>query len=535
MPSTPWLMAVLLRHVTRFVDSKNNQRSDSFLTTSHQPHCTPVAQRLFKGFPGGCVARMSTWSNFDSSASTSTSMDLIWTVTGTGDGLDYIDESPSRDPSVSSISFTINVARRLALDVSHLAAVALDSLMHVLDSSKDDPLTRAFDSSKDKRSTRAPQVSDWRTYTMIFPMPEVSSPSITPALTPGPVSPGGDGDELKCSHGMVVPKPTRLNGTSAVGRNNTYLERQPLLNNGNLAVSTALTAPPAYTVIRYHPRASRRIQPSTSTHHVTTLTATSVASQGMRRRKPMQICDSFISTTADKWKAKLGTPPCLLLHALRQPSLNGFVRSVRRPEHVCTPCKDQTKFGTLSDSVLHPLSGMLVSNPAVLLSVSTTPAISPSVLRSDMRKVLGRMRVQCLEIKAGFECIHIPWICPESSQVPRSSQHRRRGPSGSNDMGMTRAYPVKKASKLSFSVKARDRERKCVKDREHDHALLEKDVPRRPSVGTALSATPSSGTPFVNASSNARTILAEGLIIRSLHIVLLPCEPVVRPHSPRAK
>ncbi|KAL4063919.1 hypothetical protein V8B97DRAFT_1440097 [Scleroderma yunnanense] len=227
--------------------------------------------------------------------------------------------------------------------------------------------------------------------------------------------------------------------------------------------------------------------------------------------------------------------------------------SVRRPEHVCTPCKDQTKFGTLSDSVLvrhpvshipvlislpgykHPLSGMLVSNPAVLLSVSTTPAISPSVLRSDMRKVLGRMRVQCLEIKAGFECIHIPWICPESSQVPRSSQHRRWGPSGLNDMGMTRAYPVKKASKLSFSVKARDRERKCVKDREHDHALLEKDVPRRPSVGTALSATPSSGTPFVNASSNARTILAEGLVIRSLHIVLLPCEPVVRPHSPRAK
>ncbi|KAL4065610.1 hypothetical protein V8B97DRAFT_2010421 [Scleroderma yunnanense] len=176
-----------------------------------------------------------------------------------------------------------------------------------------------------------------------------------------------------------------------------------------------------------------------------------------------------------------------------------------------------------------------------LFSVSTTTTKPPSVLKSDIRKVLDRMQVQYRETKAGFECIHIPSIdissVPESSQVPRISQHHRQGSSGSNDTGiLTPRSLVKKASKLSFGVKSRDRERESIKDRENDHALLEKELPHRPSVGTALSATPSSGSSsFFNVSSNAHTILADA----SRHqepaynpASLLYDEPIARPHSP---
>ncbi|KAI6021046.1 hypothetical protein EDC04DRAFT_2869899 [Pisolithus marmoratus] len=94
-----------------------------------------------------------------------------------------------------------------------------------------------------------------------------------------------------------------------------------------------------------------------------------------------------------------------------------------------------------------------------LFSVSTTTTKSP--------KVLDRMQVQYRETKVGFECIHIPSIAisslPESSTQPRA---------------------------------------------------IEKELPHRPSVGTVLSVTPSSGSSsFFNVSSNAHTA-------------------VFRPHSP---
>lgn len=151
------------------------------------------------------------------------------------------------------------------------------------------------------------------------------------------------------------------------------------------------------------------------------------------------------------------------------------------------------------------------------------------------------MQVQYRETKAGFECIHIPSIdissVPESSQVPRSSHHRRQGSSGSNETAVTPRSLAKKASKLSFGVRSRDRERESIKDKENDHALLEKDLPHRPSVGTALSATPSSGSSsFFNVSSNAHTVLAEGSRYQeAAHSPPFPvsCEdPVMRPHSP---
>ena len=168
--------------------------------------------------------------------------------------------------------------------------------------------------------------------------------------------------------------------------------------------------------------------------------------------------------------------------------------------------------------------------------MSTTTTKPPSVLKSDIRKVLDRMQVQYRETKAGFECIHVPSIdissVPESSQAPRTSHHRRQGSSGSNETAMTPRSLVKKASKLSFGVRSRDRERESIKDKELEHVHTDKDLPHRPSVGTALSATPSSGSSsFFNVSSNAHTVLAEGSRYQEVTATAYD-EPVVRPHSP---
>ncbi|KAH7886474.1 hypothetical protein F5I97DRAFT_1936203 [Phlebopus sp. FC_14] len=148
-----------------------------------------------------------------------------------------------------------------------------------------------------------------------------------------------------------------------------------------------------------------------------------------------------------------------------------------------------------------------------LFSVATTTTKPPSVLKADLKKVLDRMQVQYRETKSGFECIHIPSIdlssVPETAQ-PRSSHHRRQGSAGSNDTGMTPRSLVKKASKMSFGVKSRERERESIREKEHDRVSPEKELPHRPSVGTALSATPSSGSSsFFNVSSTAHTVLAE--------------------------
>ncbi|KAH7906248.1 hypothetical protein BJ138DRAFT_1016529 [Hygrophoropsis aurantiaca] len=172
-----------------------------------------------------------------------------------------------------------------------------------------------------------------------------------------------------------------------------------------------------------------------------------------------------------------------------------------------------------------------------LFSVATTSTKPPSVLKGDIRKVLDRMQVQYREIKGGFECIHIPSIVPDSTNIntiaqaqSRPSQHRRKSSTGSNDTGKTPRSLVKKASKLSFGVKTRerererDKERESIKERDQDpsqpipsqvqdqpQSQPNKDLSRRPSVGAALSATPSSGSSsFFNVSSNAHTVLADG-------------------------
>ncbi|KAG1758736.1 hypothetical protein EDD22DRAFT_909065 [Suillus occidentalis] len=125
-----------------------------------------------------------------------------------------------------------------------------------------------------------------------------------------------------------------------------------------------------------------------------------------------------------------------------------------------------------------------------LFSVATTSTKPPSVLKADIKKVLDRMQVQYRETRGGFECIHVPSI--DISSVPESTQ---------------------KASKMSFGMKSkereRERERESMKEKELE-APLEKELPHRPSIGTALSATPSSGSSsFFNVSSNTHTIMAD--------------------------
>ncbi|KAF9222128.1 Pkinase-domain-containing protein [Gyrodon lividus] len=175
-----------------------------------------------------------------------------------------------------------------------------------------------------------------------------------------------------------------------------------------------------------------------------------------------------------------------------------------------------------------------------LFSVATTSTKSPSVLKSDIRKVLDRMQVQYRETKGGFECIHIPSIdlssVPESVQS-RPSNHRRHGSSGSNETGKTPRSLVKKASKLSFGVKSRDRERESIKEKAQEQVAPDKDLPHKPSVGAVLSATPSSGSSsFFNVSSTAHTVLAEGSRHHESNgtpLVALPHDDqTLRPHSP---
>ncbi|KAG1721894.1 Pkinase-domain-containing protein [Suillus lakei] len=168
----------------------------------------------------------------------------------------------------------------------------------------------------------------------------------------------------------------------------------------------------------------------------------------------------------------------------RPTGLSGFGRTEKVEENVEQEGVDQDdgfkdeQSGHHSDKEFKPvhLKG--------LFSVATTSTKPPSVLKADIKKVLDRMQVQYRETRGGFECIHVPSIdissVPESTQVQgRSSHHRRTASNGSNETGITPRSLVKKASKMSFEYE----------EKEHE-APLEKELPHRPSIGTALSATP---------------------------------------------
>ncbi|TBU46041.1 Pkinase-domain-containing protein [Dichomitus squalens] len=154
-----------------------------------------------------------------------------------------------------------------------------------------------------------------------------------------------------------------------------------------------------------------------------------------------------------------------------------------------------------------------------LFSVATTSTKPPNVIKADVKRVLDRMQVQYRETKTGFECIHMPSI-DVSSLLPAPSAHGKR-PSSSSHEDRHRTL-TKKASKRSFGMMSKDRERE-PKD---------KELPSRPSGATTLSTTASSASSsFFHVSSNAHTTTVEAARSSTLENLAAP-EESTRPQSP---
>jgi serine/threonine protein kinase KIN1/2 len=141
------------------------------------------------------------------------------------------------------------------------------------------------------------------------------------------------------------------------------------------------------------------------------------------------------------------------------------------------------------------------------------------------------MQVQYRETKTGFDCVHMPSI--DLSSLPtghRQLRHHKQGSSGSNEISNTisaRRAIVKKASKLSMKMKNRDGNKADVPGDK------EKELPSRPSGGTSLTATQSSGSSsFFNVSSNTHTVVADAHRSESDPPTSATVEASSRPHSP---
>ena len=151
----------------------------------------------------------------------------------------------------------------------------------------------------------------------------------------------------------------------------------------------------------------------------------------------------------------------------------------------------------------------ILEMPAII-SVSTTTSKQPSVIKNDIRRVLGRMQVQYRETKTGFECVHAPSIDLSSvpnGQINASRRSHQFGLSGHGDGASIRRSLTRKASKLSFGLKGKDKEREkeakdkgSVKDSKADSVTLG-------STATGISKSTSSS--LYNVSSNTHTIKPE--------------------------
>ncbi|KAG8908278.1 serine/threonine-protein kinase KIN2 [Tulasnella sp. 403] len=112
-----------------------------------------------------------------------------------------------------------------------------------------------------------------------------------------------------------------------------------------------------------------------------------------------------------------------------------------------------------------------------LFSVATTTSKSPTVIKADIRRVLDRMQVQYREVKGGFECVHAPSI--DLASVAGGTLLN-----GHHDTGSTKRTIVRKASKLSFVRKGKDKEREHVPEASTSTpppaVNVEKDLPHRP-------------------------------------------------------
>jgi hypothetical protein len=117
-----------------------------------------------------------------------------------------------------------------------------------------------------------------------------------------------------------------------------------------------------------------------------------------------------------------------------------------------------------------------------LFSVATTSTKSPSVIRSDVRRVLDRMQVQYREIRGGFECIHLPSI--DLSSIQHEALADGSPTSGHGHRHMT---IVRKVSRISFGARRGK----------------EKELPERPpSSSGGASGTP----PGTDAANNASSL-----------------------------
>jgi hypothetical protein len=109
-------------------------------------------------------------------------------------------------------------------------------------------------------------------------------------------------------------------------------------------------------------------------------------------------------------------------------------------------------------------------------------------------------------------------------------RHQKQGSSGSTEISNpTRRGIVKRASKLSFKMLNREN------NKEGSVHEKEKELPSRPSGGTTLTATPSSGSSFFNVSSNAHTVLADSQRSETDTATPVPTtgeESLTRPVSP---
>ena len=132
-----------------------------------------------------------------------------------------------------------------------------------------------------------------------------------------------------------------------------------------------------------------------------------------------------------------------------------------------------------------------------LFSVATTTTKQPNIIKADIKRVLDRMQVQYREIKGGFECVHQPSIDLSSVALHPShgGNHQRNiaiTPSQSSSRGDESGHRrsiVRKASKLSFVRKGKDKETSRDKDTEptraHVLADREKELPHRPAESIA--------------------------------------------------
>jgi hypothetical protein len=134
-----------------------------------------------------------------------------------------------------------------------------------------------------------------------------------------------------------------------------------------------------------------------------------------------------------------------------------------------------------------------------LFSVATTSTKAPSVIKADIRRVLDRMQVQYRDMKGGFECIHLPSIDLTSVETSNKEGHFQASSTFGDTISRSRPSIIKKASKLSFTLR---RDKGKEKDHFVDNKDKDRDVGGRPSGATNLTTPSSDSSSFINVASN---------------------------------